>query len=85
MEVFTVADDVTPKGAVIICPGGAFQLRSMQNEGYDVADMLVPMDYQCFIVNYRIAPYTMRESATDLQRAIRYVKAHAEDYRIPPR
>ena len=33
--------------------------------------MLVPMGYQCFIVNYRIAPYTMRESATDLQRAIR--------------
>lgn len=84
MEVFTVADDVTPKGAVIICPGGAFQFRSMQNEGYDVADMLVPMGYQCFIVNYRIAPYTMRESATDLQRAIRYVRAHAEDYHINP-
>lgn len=84
MEVFTVADDVTPKGAVIICPGGAFQFRSMQNEGYDVADMLVPMGYQCFIVNYRIAPYTMRESATDLQRAIRYVRAHAENYRINP-
>lgn len=85
MEVFTVADDVTPKGAVIICPGGAFQFRSMQNEGYDVADMLVPMGYQCFIVNYRIAPYTMRESATDLQRAIRYVCAHADDYRIKPK
>lgn len=73
MEVFTVGEDVTPKGAVIICPGGAFQFRSMQNEGYDVADMLVPMGYQCFIVNYRIAPYTMRESATDLQRAIRFL------------
>lgn len=84
MEVFTVTDDVKPKGAVIICPGGAFQFRSMQNEGYDVADMLMPMGYQCFIVNYRIAPYTMRESATDLQRAIRYVRAHAEDYRIEP-
>lgn len=84
MEVFTVAGDVTPKGAVIICSGGAFQFRSMRNEGYDVADMLVPMGYQCFIVNYRIAPYTMRESATDLQRAIRYVRAHAADYRIVP-
>lgn len=84
MEVFTVADNVTPKGAVIICPGGAFQFRSVQSEGYDVANMLVPMGYQCFVVNYRIAPYTMRESATDLQRAIRYVRAHADDYRIEP-
>lgn len=82
MEVFTVGESVTPKGAVIICPGAAFAFRSMQNEGYDIADMLVPMGYQCFIVNYRIQPYTMRESATDLQRAIRYVKAHADDYRI---
>lgn len=84
MEVFTVDESATPKGAVIICPGGAFAFRSMQNEGYDVADMLVPMGYQCFIVNYRIQPYTMRESATDLQRAIRYVRAHADEYRISP-
>lgn len=84
MEVFTVPDNVSPKGAVIICPGGAFQFRSMQNEGYGIANMLVPVGYQCFVVNYRISPYTMRESATDLQRAIRYVRAHAADYRISP-
>lgn len=84
LEVFTVADDVRPKGAVMICPGGAFIFRSMQNEGYDVADMLTSMGYQCFVVNYRISPYTMQESATDLQRGIRYVKAHAAEYRISP-
>lgn len=84
LEIFTVAGDVTPKGAVMICPGGAFMFRSMQNEGYDVAHMLTAMGYQCFVVNYRISPYTMRESATDLQRGIRYVRAHAEEYRIHP-
>ena len=84
MEVFTTDESVTPKGAIIICPGGAFAFRSMQNEGYDIADMFVPMGYQCFIVNYRIQPYTMRESAADLQRAVRYVKAHADEYRINP-
>lgn len=84
LEVFTVADDVQPKGAVMICPGGAFMFRSMQNEGYDIADMLTSMGYQCFVVNYRINPYTMQESATDLQRGIRYVKAHAAEYGIKP-
>ena len=84
MLVYAVPENVQPKGAVMICPGGAFAFRSMQNEGYDIADMLVPMGYQCFIVNYRINPYSMQASATDLQRAIRYVKAHAEDYRINP-
>ena len=84
MLVYTVPENVQPKGAVMICPGGAFAFRSMQNEGYDIADMLVPMGYQCFIVNYRINPYSIQASATDLQRTIRYVKAHAEDYRINP-
>ncbi len=84
MEVFTVPEGVEPKGALIICPGGAFVFRSMRNEGYDIADMFVPMGYQCFVVNYRIQPYTMRESATDLQRAIRYVRAHADQYRLRP-
>ena len=68
----------------MICPGGAFMFRSMKPEGYDIADMLVRMGYQCFIVNYRISPYTMLESATDLQRAIRYVKANSDAYRINP-
>lgn len=84
LEVFTVAENVQPKGAVMICPGGAFMFRSMKNEGYDIANMLTSMGYQCFIVNYRISPYTMKESATDLQRGIRYVKAHADEYRISP-
>lgn len=84
LEVFTVSANVTPKGAVMICPGGAFMFRSMQNEGYDIADMLTSIGYQCFVVNYRISPYNMQESATDLQRGIRYVKAHAEEYRINP-
>lgn len=82
MKVFTVASDVTPKGAVIICPGGAFIFRGVRVEGYSVANMLVSMDYQCFVVNYRLSPYTMQESATDLQRAVRYVRVHAKDYRI---
>lgn len=84
MEVFTVGENVEPKGAVVICPGGAFAFRSVQNEGYDVANMLTRLGYQCFVVNYRISPYTMQESATDLQRAIRYVRAHASDYHINP-
>lgn len=84
MLVYSVPENVQPKGAVMICPGGAFAFRGLQNEGYPVANMLVPMGYQCFIVNYRINPYSMQASATDLQRAIRYVKAHAADYRINP-
>lgn len=71
------------KGAVMISPGGAFQYRSPA-EGIPVAEELSKLGYQCFVVNYRLRPYTQEEAALDLSRAVRYVRAHADDYGIDP-
>lgn len=70
------------KGAVLICPGGAFSFRSMSNEGYPVAEKLSALGYQSFIVNYRLSPYTQQQSALDLARAVRYVRYNAAAYGI---
>lgn len=70
------------KGAVLICPGGAFQFKSMQSEGYNVAERLSALGYQCFIVSYRLSPYSQAESALDLARAVRYVRYNAKAYGI---
>ena len=70
------------KGAVLICPGGAFQFRSDQPEGVDVAEALSQLGYQSFVVDYRLRPYTQQEGALDLARAVRFVRAHAEEYGI---
>lgn len=72
----------TIKGAVLICPGGAFQFRSMTPEGYNVAERLSAMGYQCFVVSYRLRPYSQEVSALDLARAVRYVRANADAYGI---
>lgn len=70
------------KGAVLICPGGAFQFRSMRSEGYDVAERLSALGYQCFVVSYRLRPYPQEVSALDLARAVRYVRSNAQAYGI---
>ena len=70
------------KGAVLICPGGAFQFRSTVSEGYNVAEALAARGYQCFVVSYRLRPYSQEVSALDLARAVRYVRANAEAYGI---
>ena len=75
------AENTKIKGAVLICPGGAFQFRS-ENEGTPVAKELSKLGYQCFVVNYRVRPYTMEEGSLDLARAVRYVRSHASQYRI---
>ena len=71
-----------PKGAVLICPGGAFQFRSDQPEGVEVAEALSALGYQSFVVDYRLRPYTQQEGALDLARAVRFVRAHAREYGI---
>lgn len=77
-----VKEDVPVKGAVILCSGGAFLFRGNLNEGGPVAEELSKIGYQCFVVNYRLNPYTMQEGALDLARAVRYVRSHAKDYGI---
>lgn len=70
------------KGAVLICPGGAFSMRSMKPEGYDIAEQLSVLGYQSFVVSYRLRPYSQEESVLDLTRAVRYVKYYADEYGI---
>ena len=79
---FPVPEGTQIKGAVLICPGGAFQFRSDQPEGIDVAEALSRLGYQSFVVDYRLRPYTQQEGALDLARAVRFVRAHAGDYGI---
>jgi acetyl esterase/lipase len=80
-----VKPDTKVKGAVLLCSGGAFAFRANKNEGIPVAEALSKLGYQCFVVNYRVQPYTMQEGALDLARAVRFVRSHSEDYGIKER
>lgn len=81
MVYFPAKQGVKIKGAVLVCPGGAFQFRS-KNEGAPVAEQLSENGYQSFVVNYRLSPFTMQEGALDLARAVRYVRSHAKNLGI---
>ena len=79
---YPVPEGTEIKGAVLICPGGAFQFRSDQPEGVDVAEALSALGYQSFVVDYRLRPYTQQEGALDLAREVRFVRAHVQEYSI---
>jgi len=69
---------------VISCPGGAYLMKSMDNEGEDVAAFLNAAGISCFVLWYRSYPYKTPVMFRDCQRAIRYVRYHAEDFGINP-
>ena len=47
-----------------------------------MAEALSALGYQSFVVDYRLRPYTQQEGALDLARAVRFVRAHAQEYGI---
>lgn len=71
------------KGAVLLCAGGAFALRGDNSDCYPTAQQLSSLGYHCFVVDYRVRPYTQAEAGCDLARAIRFVRAHTADYGLP--
>lgn len=68
-------------GAVIIFPGGGYCNRA-EHEGEPVAKMLNSYGITAFVVQYRVYPYSNPSPLSDAMRAVRYVRAHAKDYKI---
>ena len=85
--------------AVVICPGGSYFWHDTTTEGYDVARWLQQNGISAFVLRYRTAMvpafvthfrYIFRgnrypDPQEDLQRAITYIKARADEYGINTR
>lgn len=55
LSVFLPDSSVANGTAIIICPGGGFQMLSIDNEGYDVARWLNKKGMTAFVLKYRLA------------------------------
>jgi acetyl esterase/lipase len=71
--------------AVLICPGGGFMTRAVDHEGVQVARWFQARGVAGFVLRYRLRPiYTTTESLQDARRGLRYLRAHADAFRIDP-
>ena len=86
----SLAPYVVPQGrgsgtAVIVCPGGGYVALSMDKEGDQIARWLNSIGVTAFVLKYRLGPkYHHPVELGDAQRAIRTVRAKAEEYRVRP-
>jgi acetyl esterase/lipase len=69
--------------AMVICPGGGYAQLS-PHEGNDYALWLNQHGVTCFVLKYRLGSNGYRHPAMleDAARAVRWVRAHADDYKI---
>ena len=86
----SLAPYVVPQGrgtgaAVVVCPGGGYGALSMDKEGDQIARWLNSIGVTAFVLKYRLGPkYHHPVELGDAQRAIRTVRAKAEEYRVRP-
>ena len=69
--------------AMVICPGGGYaHLAPHEGEGY--ALWLNQHGITCFVLKYRLGSngYSHPAMLNDAARAVRWVRAHADDYKI---
>ena len=69
--------------AMVICPGGGYGGLA-PHEGNDYALWLNRHGVTCFVLKYRLGSHGYRHPAmlNDAARAVRWVRAHADDYKI---
>ena len=75
-------DQADVKGNIIFVSGGGYLLRSNMEEAYPCADYFYEHGYNTYVLQRRVVPYDMNDSSLDLQRAIRYLRYHAEELGI---
>lgn len=81
----------TPKGmntgaAVVVFPGGGYQILAIDLEGTEVCDWLNSIGVNCILLKYRVpnsGPYPKSSAALqDAQRALGMVRQHASEWHI---
>ncbi|MFP4355665.1 MAG: alpha/beta hydrolase [Phycisphaerae bacterium] len=76
-------DSEEPTGAVIVCPGGGYRGRAA-HESLPVAEWLCSLGLAGIVLDYRVAPYRYPAGLCDARRAIRTVRARADQWNIDP-
>ena len=71
-------DPTQAKGNIVLISGGGFGTRSNPAEGYAAIPCFNGLGYNCFLLQRRVAPYSVADIAMDMQRSIRLVKYYGE-------
>jgi acetyl esterase/lipase len=78
------ADKATGAG-VLILPGGGYQMLTVPGEGGAPAKFFLSRNVAAFVLRYRHGPrYHYPTTLLDAQRALRLIRARAQEFRVDP-
>ena len=81
LEVFRPHKEYVNGGAIIICPGGGYNVLAVNYEGYEIARWFNTLGYTAFVLQYRV-PGSRDGALQDAQRALRIVRSRSNEWGI---
>jgi acetyl esterase/lipase len=70
-----------PCPAVIVCPGGAYDVLALDYEGLEIAEYLSKRGIAAFVLKYRV-PRQREAALCDATRAVRYLRYYADKFGV---
>jgi acetyl esterase/lipase len=83
IEVYLPDPSKNNGSAVIVCPGGGYQILAYDLEGTEIAAWLNKLGYTAFVLQYRI-PEKKDGALQDAQRAMRIIRDNSKKWNIDP-
>lgn len=88
LTVYTAPKEKANGCAVVVCPGGGYNVLAWRHEGLELAEWFNSIGVTAFVLKYRVPrriPDKIHwEPMQDVQRAIRVVRHRADEYSIDP-
>ena len=85
ITVYQPLEATRTETAIVIAPGGSYGMLASNHEGRQVAEFFNALEVTAFVLKYRLGPrYHDPIELGDAQRAMRWVRAHAEQYGFKP-
>jgi acetyl esterase/lipase len=88
ITLYSAPADHHTGAAVVVFPGGGYQILAIDLEGTEVCDWLNSIGVDCVLLKYRVpgtGPYPNSAAALqDAQRAVGMVREHAPEWKIDP-
>lgn len=82
MEIFPpFSPDHAIPATIVICPGGGYAGLSRYERLF--AEYFRGLGYTAVVVNYRVAPHRHPAAYADATRAIRLLRTHAAEWKVP--
>ena len=85
LDIYLPQADKATGAGVLILPGGGYQMLTVPGEGADPAKFFLSRNVAAFVLRYRHGPrYHYPTTLLDAQRALRLIRARAQEYRVDP-